>query len=69
MVNVGIDLSPFLKDMGNIGYRIAGVSKSTWNVNTIIKAGVMSIVFSGVLAVLPAFRALKKGITDCLRVK
>ncbi len=69
MVNVGIDLGPFIKDMGNIGYRIAGVSKSTWNVDSILTVGVLSVLFSGVFAVLPAMRALKKQITDCLRVK
>ncbi len=69
MVNVGIDLTPMLKNMGNIGYRILGVSKSLWNPETIVTAAIVSIVLSGVMAILPARRALKKEITECLRVK
>jgi putative ABC transport system permease protein len=69
MVNVGIDLTPLLKNMGNIGYRILGVSKSSWNPDTIVSAAIMSMIFSGIMAILPARRALKKEITECLRVK
>ncbi|HEQ71970.1 MAG TPA: ABC transporter permease, partial [Spirochaetia bacterium] len=69
MVNVGIDLSYFINDMGNIGYRITGISRSAWNPGTILQAGIFSIVFSGLVAIFPARRALKKQITDCLRVK
>jgi putative ABC transport system permease protein len=69
MVNIGIDLTPLLKNMGNIGYRILGVSRSSWNPDTIFSSALVSMIFSGAMAIFPARRALKKEITECLRVK
>ena len=69
MVNIGIDLSPFIKGMGNIGYRSTGLLKSVWNPQTIVSAAVLSVLFAGLIALLPARRAIKKTITECLRVK
>lgn len=66
MVNRGIDISMFARDM-DIGYRVAGAMRGTWNVSTIITAFLAGILIAVVVAAIPTRKALKMEITDCLR--
>lgn len=69
MVYWGIDFSMFIRDMGNIGYRITDIFRSTWNFNTMITAFFVSIFVTAIISLIPSTRALKMQITDCLRDK
>ena len=66
MIHVGVDFGFFTESIGNIGYRIASVSYGAWNPGTIVTAFVVGIVLSAVIAWVPARRAMKMSITDCL---
>lgn len=66
MIHVGIDFGFFTESIGNIGYRIASVSYGAWNPGTIVTAFVVGIVLSAIIAWVPARRAMKMPITDCL---
>ena len=68
MVRWGIDMSAFIdmKSM-DIGYRVAAVLKSAWNPPAIVIAFVAGILACVAVAVFPVRRALKRGITECLR--
>ncbi len=67
MVTWGVDMSGFVKGMGNIGYRTTGVFKAWWNPDTMISAFFIGIIISGLVSFFPALRAVKMRITDCLR--
>jgi len=66
MTTIGMDLSLFTESIGNIGYRIATISYGAWNPTTMVVAFILGIVISGVIAWVPARRAMKMPITDCL---
>ncbi|MFP4114364.1 MAG: ABC transporter permease [Spirochaetota bacterium] len=66
MTTVGFDFSFFTEQIGNIGYRIASVSYGAWNPTTMIVAFAAGIVMSAIIAWLPARKAMKMSITDCL---
>jgi ABC-type lipoprotein release transport system permease subunit len=70
MVNHGIDYSGFMEESGisNLGYRVAGVFKSTWNFPTIALSVVGATVLSSVTALFPSIRAIRMAITDALRM-
>jgi len=69
MVNWGIDFTSMFKAMevDDIGYRVSGVLKSAWNVDSIIKAFILGIILSVLSALMPAFNSVKLKITDALR--
>jgi len=69
MVDVGIDISAMIENMGNIGYRSAGIFKAAWNWGTMVNAFIMGILIAGSVAYFPAKRATRMQITDCLRDK
>ncbi len=69
MVDVGIDISAMIENMGNIGYRSAGIFKAAWNWGTMVNAFIMGIIIAGSVAYFPAKRATRMQITDCLRDK
>jgi putative ABC transport system permease protein len=68
MVRWGINLGA-LVDMRkmDIGYRIASVSHAAWNPQVIVVAFIAGVLACMAVAVFPVRRALKMGITDCLR--
>ncbi len=66
MVNYGIDYSSLIKDM-DIGYRVQGVFRAAWHPQAMVQAVFFGTLISMVVALLPASRAIKLKITDCLR--
>jgi putative ABC transport system permease protein len=62
----GIDFSSLMGRM-DMGYRIDGVFRGAWNPSTMAVAFVAGIAISVTVSLIPASRALRKGITDCLR--
>ena len=66
MVNYGIDYSNIVGDM-DIGYRVQGVFRAAWHPEAMVQAVFFGTLISMVVALLPASRALKLKITDCLR--
>jgi ABC-type lipoprotein release transport system permease subunit len=71
LVNHGIDYSRQLEDTGitNIGYRVVGIYKSTWNFHTIGLAVLAASLLASVTAVFPARRAVRLAIADTLRME
>lgn len=68
-VEYGIDMSGFIEDMGStdIGYRISGIAKSTWDMTSIYLAFFASIVTSMIASYFPARKATKMQPVECLR--
>ncbi|MDE0220130.1 MAG: FtsX-like permease family protein [Spirochaetaceae bacterium] len=66
LVNRGIDLSGLYGDV-NIGYRVTGVFRGAWNPGTMVAAVIFGIAASMAIALLPARRALKLDVVECLR--
>ncbi|MEM5947542.1 FtsX-like permease family protein [Spirochaetia bacterium 38H-sp] len=66
LVNYGIDYS-FLTRKMDIGYRVAGAFKGTWDITSFIQAFFMGSILATVVAIFPVRRAFKKSIVDCLR--
>lgn len=68
MVTIGIDYSAMTEALsGDIGYRVAAFFRSAWNVPVIIGTFFAATLVSGVMAVLPARRALRMPVTESLR--
>jgi len=68
IVNWGIDFSFMIRDI-DIGYRISGMFYGAWNFTTMIRALVIGVIMTVVVAYFPIRRCLKLQITDCLRDK
>jgi putative ABC transport system permease protein len=66
IVRWGIDYSSLLGNM-DVGYRIHGVYRGAWHPEAMITAAVIGVILSVAIALIPASRALKMKITDCLR--
>ena len=66
MVHYGIDYSSIVQDM-DIGYRVQGVFRAAWHPEAMVQAVFFGTLISMAVALLPASRALKLKITDCLR--
>ena len=62
----GFDVSAFVGNM-DLGYRIYGVFRASWNPATMIVTFFLGIIASVLVALYPAGKALKIDITDCLR--
>ncbi len=62
----GIDMSPLIKDM-DIGYKISGVIKSTWDIKSLILAAIMGPLSTMVASYIPARIAKKMTAAECLR--
>lgn len=65
-VTWGIDFSFMTRDY-DIGYRVAGAFRAAWHPIAMVQAFVFGVLASMAVAWVPAGKALKKGITDCLR--
>lgn len=65
LVDQGIDMSRFYGDV-SIGYRVTAVFRGAWNPGTMAVAMVFGILASMAIALLPARRALRLGVVQCL---
>ncbi|MDC7241605.1 MAG: FtsX-like permease family protein [Spirochaetales bacterium] len=68
LVNYGIDYGFMLKDF-DVGYRSTGVLHGMWKASSFAYSSVTGIIISGIMAVVPARRILKKPISENLRVR
>ena len=66
LVHWGIDMSGLYGDV-NIGYRVVGVFRGAWNPAMMLAAVLFGVVASMLIALLPARRALKLDVVQCLR--
>jgi len=66
MVNWGIDFGWMLRDM-DVGYRIAGVFRGTWNPAGMLQAFFAGIILATAVSYIPTRKALKMQISNCLR--
>jgi ABC-type lipoprotein release transport system permease subunit len=68
MVNTGIDFTAMTEAAGgDIGYRVAGVFRSMWNIPVIIGSGIIATVLASCMAFFPTRKALKMPVTESLR--
>jgi putative ABC transport system permease protein len=65
-VTWGFDFSSMMKNI-DIGYRIGTVFKGAWNPSTMVTGFIFGVMVAGICAWIPSSKALKMGITDCLR--
>jgi putative ABC transport system permease protein len=65
LIEQGIDFSMF---MGNLafGFRFDPVFRGLWNPETMALSVALGIIVSGLVAIIPARRALKRKVVDCL---
>ena len=66
VVTRGVDLSAFVSDM-DLGYRISGIARGAWHPEAMIIAFLFGIILTVLVAFLSTRRALRRGISDCLR--
>jgi ABC-type antimicrobial peptide transport system permease subunit len=66
LVNWGLDLSGFYGDV-SIGYRVTGVFRGAWNPAIMVTALVFGVLAAMAIALLPARRALRLDVVQCLR--
>ena len=66
-VEYGINWGFIMRDVGDIGYRITGVSHGVWNINMIVTAFVAGIVISAITSIYPARVASKMEPTEALK--
>ncbi|MBN1834920.1 MAG: ABC transporter permease [Spirochaetales bacterium] len=66
MVRWGVDLGALMGRM-EIGYRVHSVFRAAWNPQALVGGLVFGVLASMVVSFIPSSRALKMGITDCLR--
>ncbi|OGC11331.1 hypothetical protein A3K48_02295 [candidate division WOR-1 bacterium RIFOXYA12_FULL_52_29] len=66
-VQYGFDWGFVMRDVGDIGYRVTGVSRGVWNIKMIAIAFVSGIVISSLTSIYPARVASKMEPTEALR--
>ena len=66
LVNQGIDMSRFYGDI-SLGYRVTAVFRGAWNPGAMAVAVVFGVLASMAIALLPARRALRLDVVQCLR--
>lgn len=66
-VKYGINWGIMMRDIGDIGYRITGVSRGVWNINMIVIAFIAGIVISALTSIYPAWVASRMEPTEALR--
>ena len=66
LVNWGLDMSG-LYGATSIGYRVAGVFRGAWNPGIMVTSVVFGVLASMAIALLPARRALRLDVVQCLR--
>ena len=66
-VKYGINWGFMMRDIGDIGYRITGVSRGIWNPTMIVVAFIAGIVISALTSIYPARVASRMEPTEALR--
>jgi putative ABC transport system permease protein len=66
-VKYGINWGYLMRDVGDIGYRITGVSHGVWNPTMIVTAFLAGIVISAITSIYPAWVASRMEPTEALR--
>lgn len=66
-VKYGLNWGFMMRDMGDIGYRVTGVSRGVWNPTMIVIAFVFGIVVSALTSIFPARVASRMEPTEALR--
>ncbi|NQU18420.1 MAG: ABC transporter permease [Candidatus Saganbacteria bacterium] len=66
-VKYGLNWGFLMRDMGDIGYRVTGVSRGVWNINMIVGAFIFGIVVSAITSIYPARVASKMDPTEALK--
>jgi ABC-type lipoprotein release transport system permease subunit len=68
MVEYGVDISAMADALGgSVGFRVASLYRSMWNVPVIIGSGIAATIIASLMAYLPTRRAVKMPITETLR--
>jgi len=62
----GIDFTSILKDM-DYGYRVSTVIYNEWNPETMITGFLFCLIYSALISIIPARKAIKIEITEALR--
>lgn len=66
-IKYGINWGYLMRDIGDVGYRITGVSRGVWNPSTIVLAFVAGIVISALTSIYPARVASRLEPTEALK--
>lgn len=66
-VKYGINWGMMMRDVGDFGYRITGVSRGVWNPTLIVGTFIFGIVISALTSIYPAWVASKMEPTEALR--
>ena len=66
LVTWGLDLSGLYGNV-NIGYRVTGIFRGAWNPGLMLGALLFGVAASMLIALLPARRALRLDVVQCLR--
>ena len=66
LVQWGIDMSGLYGNI-NLGYRVTGIFRGAWNPGMMVAALIFGVAASMAVALLPARRALKLDVVQCLR--
>jgi ABC-type lipoprotein release transport system permease subunit len=66
-VKFGLNWGAYMRDMGDIGYRVTGVSRGVWNINMFVGAFIFGIVVSALTSFYPAWVASRMEPTEALR--
>ena len=66
LVRWGIDMSGLYGNI-NLGYRVTGIFRGAWNPGMMVAALIFGVAASMAVALLPARRALKLDVVQCLR--
>jgi ABC-type lipoprotein release transport system permease subunit len=66
LVQWGIDMSGLYGNI-NLGYRVTGVFRGAWNPGIMLTAVIFGVAASMAIALLPARRALRLDVVQCLR--
>jgi len=66
LVNHGLDYT-FMFEEFDAGYRTTGVLRGVWKTGSFLACIILGLILSGIMAVFPTRRILKKSISDNLR--
>ncbi len=66
-VKYGLNWGMYMRDMGDIGYRVTGVSRGVWNINMFVGAFIFGIVVSALTSFYPAWVASRMEPTEALK--
>lgn len=67
MVLYGLDYTRMMQQSGDMGFRITGIFKSTWNFDSAVFAVILMTLITAITAIFPVRRGLKQSIADAMR--